>query len=170
MPNRSKTKGAQFERQIAAAFTAAFQRPFTRSAQSGAWLGGKNAQRAASEAVRRDRTGDIAPPDDLNMVIEAKRYAKVPDLLHGPSALVDGWLDQLTADCDSMGGALGILVYKADRAPAILMSRIEFLIGENTLTYLHGDPEKDVFRWHACMLDSVLADDYARQLIMEAAE
>lgn len=171
MSNRNAEKGKAFEREVAKAFSAAFDEVFTRSAQSGAWMGGKNATRAASEAVRRDRTGDITPPDGWGMVIECKHVKAVPNLLHGPSAQIDEWLEQLCADCESIGGALGILVFKANRAPAILMSRIdlESAIGENTLTYLCGDPEKDVFRWHACKLESVLSDSYGRQLIREEA-
>ena len=159
MPSKSKTKGAAFEREVAKAFSDAFGKPFTRSAQSGAWMGGKNASRDASESVKRDRTGDIVPPDGMAVVIECKRYAAIPDLMDGPSALIDGWLDQLCADWDSVGGALAVLVYKADRRPAMLMSRLNPMVGGNSLHYLR---KEDDGPWYVYRLDEFLADETAR--------
>ena len=164
MPSKSKTKGSAFERDVAKALTEAFGLPFTRSSGSGAWRGGKNAARRATTSVQRDRTGDVVAPDELQpWVIECKRYAKIPDLLDGPSAMVDGWIDQLEFDCAK--GAFGTLVYKADSRPARIMMNLG-VPGLDRMCHHRGEGGEE--EWWVYRLDDFLGDSLARQFLINS--
>ena len=155
MPNKSKSKGNKFELDIAKALSDATGEPWLRSAGSGAFFGGKNSERmsGASEAALRDRAGDVTPPDGWDVTVEIKRYKELPDLLHGPSALVDGFLKQLTDSAPL--GSLRILIMKADRKPALIglpmVQAHRFGMFPNT-TYVTAMGQY----WKFFMLDNVL--------------
>src|SRR5690606_18510619 len=73
---------------------------FIRSANSGAFIGGKNAARKSnlSEGQIKGLKGDIVPPDDMpRLVLEAKFYAdfRFHQLLQpGPQPVLDEWIAQ----------------------------------------------------------------------------
>ena len=152
MANKSKDKGSAFERAIAKRLTESFGEPFVRSAGSGAWLGGRNANREAPESVRRDRTGDIACPEGLPFLIECKRYRDIPDLFE-PSERIGKWLDQLLEGFRE--GDIPILIFQGDRRPAMAM--MEMIHGIHSMTESHWlrYRHRDV-NWAVLKLDSAL--------------
>lgn len=95
MPNKSKTKGNSFERQVAAKLTEWWGSPFHRIPNSGALRWGD----------ANFTYGDILPPSDCPVVIECKSYAKI-DLStclyeNYKNSLVYQWFfEQLRVDVD----------------------------------------------------------------------
>ena len=161
--SRSRDKGQAFEREVAKTLTHYMGIPFVRTAGSGAWLGGRNAARKAHEAVLHDRRGDIAGLPGL--VVECKRYAKVPDLLIGPSAEFDRWLDQLEADCDPVEDQ-PLLAFRGDGKPAMAaVPESEFDRGWDVGNHLLY--ERHSRNWAVCRLDPFL--QFAAQGILETA-
>lgn len=104
--NSNKNKGSQWERDIAKFLTATLGGSFIRTPHSGAYVGGKNAHRkdTLSDGQIAASKGDIIPPDDLKMVIEAKAYREFPfhQLLSGSCRQLDEWIAQ-TLVCISEG-------------------------------------------------------------------
>lgn len=152
MSNRSRDKGSAFEREVAKAFSAAFSAPFVRSSGSGAWLGGKNARRAAPGAARRDRLGDITCPDGLPFIVEAKRYKEIPDMFV-PSAKLNGWLDQLLQGV--RGDDVPILVFKADRKPAL--AAVPGELGVHVAPHVHYMRYYHARNWAILLFEDALA-------------
>lgn len=121
MPNKSKTKGHDFERSIAKELTEATGSEWLRSSGSGSYYGKSHSKRMANASTHalRNRTGDLTPPDGWRITVECKRYRELPNLLHGSSELIDGFLNQLNDS--AIDGDLQLLIMKADRCPIIAM-------------------------------------------------
>ena len=150
MTNRSKDKGAAAERELCKLLSAAFDAPFIRSANSGAFLGGKNAHRRASLTVGQRAGGkaDIVPPDHLSrLVVESKWYAEFAyhGLLAGPVAILDEWLQQTADAADS--GDLPVTCFRANRRawsvafPLVDAFAMDIVVA-NHLVYVTGAGEK----------------------------
>jgi len=75
--NKNKNKGKAFERVIAKHLTEVFDLSFTRTPNSGAYVGGMNmfGMKQLSDSQILLSEGDIIVPDELyNMKIECKAY------------------------------------------------------------------------------------------------
>lgn len=96
--NSNKNKGSQWERDIAKFLSTTLGGSFIRTPHSGAYVGGKNAYRkdSLSDGQINASKGDIIPPDDLKMVIEAKAYKDFAfhQLLTGNCRQLDEWIAQ----------------------------------------------------------------------------
>ena len=108
MSSKSKTKGNNFEREISTYLSDLYGLSFLRVPNSGAYVGGLNAQRRATLAAGQIKTfrGDIIPPDDCTTVIECKHYADFPfhSLLktNTPIALLNEWINEVETDALSL--------------------------------------------------------------------
>ena len=71
MSSKSKTKGNNFEREISTYLSDLYGLSFLRVPNSGAYVGGLNAQRRATLAAGQIKTfrGDIIPPDDCTTAV-----------------------------------------------------------------------------------------------------
>ena len=80
MSNHNKNKGKSYERQLAKQLTSVFQLNFNRVPNSGAFIGGKNINRAQnlSEQQILLMSGDIIVPEQLAHVdFEFKFYKEL---------------------------------------------------------------------------------------------
>lgn len=116
--NKSKTKGATWEREIANFLSELYHSSFVRVPNSGAFIGGKNSIRKEilHQGQIRIMKGDIIPPDDWgHFNCEAKNYADFPfhQLLQGECKQLETWLSQLMEVTDE--GDLNILLFKITR-------------------------------------------------------
>ena len=139
-------KGKNFERDIARRLSAYFCAPFTRSAHSGAFVGGKNVKRKSglSENQITAFSGDIIPPDNWKMAIECKAYKTFSfhRLLAGEKiAVLDGWLHQLVIS--SSANAVSMLVIKINNQGTWVMVRND----EKYILYNHVKYELDNSVW-----------------------
>lgn len=115
----SKRKGNGGEREVAKLLSEALGGSFIRSNSSGAFIGGKNAQRKdhLSDAQIRNAKGDICPPDHLpRLIVECKKYAsfRYHQLLR-ECPMLDGWLEQAISSADAKD--FWVLTFKSDRIP-----------------------------------------------------
>lgn len=98
--SKSKNKGSGYERELAKFLSELFGGSFIRSANSGAFVGGKNAARKAilSETQVRGQKGDLIAPDFMpKLVLEAKFYAefRFHQLMQpGKMPQLDEWAEQ----------------------------------------------------------------------------
>jgi Holliday junction resolvase len=119
MPSKQKTKGSNFEREIAQFLTEQFVSPFVRVPNSGAFIGGKNSQRkqTLSEDQVRSFKGDIIPgPGFEFMNIECKSYKSFAfhQLFNSSECKqLDTWIDQCMMVADP--GDLNLLFMKFSR-------------------------------------------------------
>ena len=99
MPNKSKIKGSNFEREIATILSETYGKSFTRVPHSGSYVGGKNAFRKniLSEEQTKTFKGDIIPPDDWKYFnVECKNYESFSfSSLLTKNATLEKWIDQL---------------------------------------------------------------------------
>lgn len=108
---KSKRKGKDGERELSKILTNYFNDTFTRSPQSGAYIGGSNNKRKEflHEGTIRVFKGDIIPPENFSkMVIEVKSYEKFPFhllLCNDDISLLDneksGWISQIEETLDT---------------------------------------------------------------------
>lgn len=114
--SRSKNKGSGGERELCKILTGIFNGPFIRSANSGAFVGGKNAARKAalSENQVRGQKADIIPPDFMpRLVVEGKFYKefRFHQLMQpGPCPQLDAWIGQTLDAVDP--GDLWLVCFK----------------------------------------------------------
>lgn len=99
MSSAAKRKGSSWEREICDKLSKSLGGSFTRSMNSGAFIGGKNSHRKSSLSGNQISAmkGDIIPPDELpKLNIEAKNYKdiKFHQLIDGCCQQLDGWIDQ----------------------------------------------------------------------------
>ena len=118
MPSPSKAKGNSFERVIADFLTNLYGERFMRAPGSGAYIGGRNAQRKQflHEGQIRTFKGDIIPGESFpRMNAECKSYRDFPfhQLFLGPVKILDTWIDQCTAVSDP--GDFNVLFMKFNR-------------------------------------------------------
>lgn len=113
--NKNKNKGKAFERVIANHLTEVFNLSFTRTPNSGAYVGGMNVFRMKhlSESQILLTEGDIIVPDELhNMKIECKSYKSLSfHQLFSNCKQLDTWIDQASSD-----DKVWFLIFKINRA------------------------------------------------------
>lgn len=104
MTSKQKSKGNSFEREVANYLTKLTGKTYTRSAGSGAYVGGSNNHRIAYINAAQTKTclGDIVCPD--NCIIECKSYASIPwhQIIQGECKQLDKWIAQLEHDLSSV--------------------------------------------------------------------
>ena len=116
---KSKDKGSAAERELCKLLGGIFNGPFIRSANSGAFVGGKNASRKAnlSENQIRGVKADIVPPDFMpRLVVESKWYQEFAYhnlITPGAIPLLDEWIDQTLDAVDP--GDFWMLCFRANR-------------------------------------------------------
>ena len=113
--NRNKEKGKAFERYVANDLTDIFNLSFTRTPNSGAYVGGMNKFRmdTLSESQILLTEGDIIVPDEMrNLKIECKSYKEFPfHQLLSNCKLLNEWIDQASSD-----DKLWFLIFKINHA------------------------------------------------------
>jgi hypothetical protein len=113
--NRNKEKGKAFERWVANDLSDIFELSFTRTPNSGAYVGGKNSYRmnTLSNSQILLTEGDIIVPDELqNLKIECKSYKVLPfHQLFTRCKQLDDWIDQASSN-----EKLWFLLFKINRA------------------------------------------------------
>lgn len=113
--NRNKEKGKAFERAVANHLTEVFGLSFTRTPNSGAYVGGLNAYRMnrLSDSQILLTEGDIIVPDELhNMKIECKSYKQLAfHQMFTTCKQLDEWIDQAKSD-----DKVWFLIFKINRA------------------------------------------------------
>lgn len=101
MPNKSKTKGSNFEREVAKDLSALYNESFIRVANSGAYVGGRNYHRVEtlSEGQVQSSRGDIQAPDGWHYFnCECKSYSDFPFhqlLYQGTIPVLEKFIEQL---------------------------------------------------------------------------
>jgi len=119
MPNKNKTKGKTWEREVAKYLSNCYNKSFTRVPDSGAYTGGQNSHRREflSETQIRSRKGDIVPPDDWkHFNAECKSYAEFPFhafLIEQRIPLLEKWLEQTITSAEQ--GDYSIVFIKINR-------------------------------------------------------
>lgn len=114
--SKSKNKGSGAERELCKFLGEVFDGSFIRSANSGAYVGGKNAFRkqTLSEGQVKNLKGDIVPPDFMpKLVLESKFYAdfRFHQLMQpGPTPQLDTWIAQCLDAVDE--GDLWMVAFK----------------------------------------------------------
>lgn len=113
--NKNKNKGKAFERVVAKHLTEVFNLSFTRTPNSGAYVGGMNMFRMKqlSDSQILLSEGDIIVPDELyNMKIECKAYSSLSfHQLFSTCKQLDGWIEQASSD-----DKIWFLIFKINRA------------------------------------------------------
>ena len=119
MTSTSKNKGNTFEREVAKYLSDLYSDSFNRIANSGSYVGGKNAFRkeTLSEGQIRSHKGDIVPPDSWKRFnAEAKSYAEFPFhrlLSNVEIPLLETWIGQSLDAADE--GDFTIIFMKFNR-------------------------------------------------------
>lgn len=112
--NKNKNKGKAFERTIANDLTEIFKLSFTRTPNSGAYVGGMNMFRMKqlSDSQILLTEGDIIVPDELhNMKIECKAYSSLSfHQLFSSCKQLDTWIEQATSE-----DKVWFLIFKINR-------------------------------------------------------
>ena len=142
MSSKSKTKGNNFEREISTYLSELYGLSFLRVPNSGAYVGGLNAQRRATLASGQIKTfrGDIIPPDDCTIVIECKNYADFPfhSLLKTNTsiALLNEWINEVETDA---GQDFWLLFFKVSRKGTFVCWHTKyFKLIQQKITYLQN--------------------------------
>lgn len=117
MANKQKTKGKNYEREIADIFSTTFGQSFTRVPNSGAFFGGINARRLDSYSANQIQmfSGDIIPPDNWSILIECKsrKDFKFHLLLREKGNLdLNSWIDQASIDFEKSKLNLMLVIFK----------------------------------------------------------
>lgn len=143
MAVNGKQKGNEAERELAKILSTKLGGVFTRSNNSGAFVGGKNVHRkkGLGKAQMMSLKGDLCPPDEMpRLVVESKFYnpAKVSyeQMLWKPVAILDKWVDQARSSSDE--GDLWLVCFKTNLRPwMVALSADEFVLSGGTFP----DPE-----------------------------
>lgn len=131
MANKSKQKGNNFERVVAKMFSDLYKDrygaevSFQRNISSGSIFGGSNHQRGMNTLQEMTiYAGDIITPNDFLYTIECKHYAipfSINAIIIQDSKQLDGWIEQVTQDCE-VSGKEPMLVIKYDNIkPFVLL-------------------------------------------------
>lgn len=144
MTSKSRIKGKSWERDVVKFLSEAYQKPFLRVVNSGAFIGGKNFHRKATldTAQAKSHRGDINPPDTwLRFNAEAKNYDDLAlhQLFTGECTKLDDWLAQLLAV--SQSDDLNILFIKLSRKGRLVCVQDHDWILESYMVYnssVHG--------------------------------
>jgi hypothetical protein len=125
---RSKRKGSSFERDIAKFLTDSYNETFIRTSNSGAYTGGKNSFRRKTLDRGRESVflGDIAPPENWEVVIECKNYKELDfhNIISNDSSRINKWLDEVRFDAETL---FHILFFKISRKGTYLAIPVEDL-------------------------------------------
>ena len=119
MPSKGKTKGNTGELKIAKFLTELYEAKFIRVPNSGAFLGGANANRRVNmdDVQISYFKSDLIPPSNMRkLVIESKFYADFPFhklSIDEPIKQLDGWIKQILDTVDL--GDLWFLVVRINR-------------------------------------------------------
>ena len=107
MASKQKTKGSNFEREVARLLTDLFKvGTFTKTQGSGSYFGGKNQARLnstenANSTIKLLR-GDIIPPDYINLVVECKCHndfgSSFKGIISGTNSKLTSWLKEVHYD------------------------------------------------------------------------
>jgi hypothetical protein len=105
MTSTAKQKGNSYEREIAKFLSDLYGESFIRAPGSGAYVGGKNAQRRQflHEGQVRSFKGDIVPGQSFpRLNAECKSYKDFPfhQLFTGEVGILDKWIEQCMAVAD----------------------------------------------------------------------
>lgn len=105
MSSKAKIKGSAWEREICNKLSNALGGSFTRSMNSGAYIGGSNSFRKGNLAKNQISAmkGDIIPPDEYPLLnIEAKNYKDIlfHQIIDGCCSTLNGWIDQTEEPAD----------------------------------------------------------------------
>ena len=128
--NRNKEKGKTFERQVANDLSDIFNLSFTRTPNSGAYVGGMNNYRMStlSDSQILLTEGDIIVPDELrHLKIECKSYKHLSfHQLFSSCKQLDKWIEQAYSK-----DKLWFLIFKINRCGAYVVydSKIKFSTG-----------------------------------------
>lgn len=148
--SKSKNKGSGYERELSKFLAETFGGSFIRSANSGAFVGGKNAARKAnlSETQIKGQKGDLIAPDHMpKLVLEAKFYAefRFHQLLQpGEMPQLDEWIGQCREAVDP--GDFWLICFKINLRGSYVAVHKDFCTGMtlgNHATYT--DPAGDTF-------------------------
>lgn len=122
MPSRGKTKGNNWERQLADILGGIFELPFQRVPNSGAFLGGSNAFRRNDLDAKQERimTGDLIVPEKLNHCSFECKFYKSFDyhLLYKQNKQFEDWVKQAKEGCNI--NQIWFLCIKANRRDPIV--------------------------------------------------
>lgn len=123
--NRNKEKGKAFERAVANHLTDVFNLSFTRTPNSGAYVGGLNAFRmkSLSDSQILLTEGDIIVPDELHQLkIECKSYKSLSfHQLFTKCKQLDTWIDQAASD-----EKIWFLIFKINRCGSFICFSNEY--------------------------------------------
>lgn len=128
--SKSKNKGSGYERELCKFMGETFGGSFIRSANSGAFVGGKNAARKAhlSETQIKGQKGDLISPDHMpKLVLEAKFYAefRFHQLLQpGDMPQLDEWISQCIDAVDE--GDFWVICFKINLRGAYVAVPVQF--------------------------------------------
>lgn len=118
MSSKSKTKGSNFERDVARLLTDTLQvGNWQRTPNSGAYTGKSNAHRiqSLSEGQVKHSRGDIIAPDNVNLIVECKCYAELQggfhSIMYGQCNKLDDWIDEVYFDSEN-GKIPHLLIFK----------------------------------------------------------
>lgn len=118
MTSKAKAKGSSWEREICNKLGEIFGLSFTRSMNSGAFIGGTNSVRKGFLAKGQISAmkGDIIPPDEMPFLnIEAKNYKDIAfhQIIDGCCKQLDGWINQTEEPADE--GDISFTIFKITR-------------------------------------------------------
>lgn len=128
MSSKAKQKGSSWEREICNILSTKLGGSFTRSMNSGAYIGGSNSFRKGKLAKNQISAmkGDIIPPDEMPYLnIEAKNYKDIPfhQLIDGCCKQLDGWIDQTEEPADE--NDISFTIFKITRRGSWIVYREE---------------------------------------------
>jgi hypothetical protein len=146
--SKSKNKGSGYERDLGKFLGELFEGSFIRSANSGAFVGGKNSFRKKTLSTNQTNAlkGDLVCPDFMpKLVIEAKFYAefRFHQLLQpGPMPQLDEWAGQCHDAIDE--GDLWLICFKINLRGQYVAVPTEFekeFVFQNFCRYKGGKGE-----------------------------
>lgn len=151
MTSKSKDKGAAAERELCKLLGGVFGGSFIRSANSGAFVGGKNAYRreTLSQTQALGAKADIVPPDFMpGLVVESKWYKDFPYhnlITPGPIPLLDGWIAQTLDAVDP--GDFWMLCFRANRRSWVVCfdaEHVDQFVLNNRVVYTDAQGRKHI--------------------------
>lgn len=137
MPSPQKTKGKNYENQVAKFLTETYGEKFMRVPTSGAFLGGSNYGRrqTMTEGQVRSFKGDIIPPDNWNKFnAECKWYKDFKFYqLYSENRLLDTWISETLSTANA--GDLNLIFMKFNNIGEYMVyqSGVGFVVNNHTV-------------------------------------
>ena len=127
LPSPQKAKGNSWERTVARFLTETHGASFLRVPNSGAFIGGSNAQRVQNLDAGQVKNfrGDIIPPENwhkLNIEAKSKRDLGWHQILSGSCKTLDAWIEQCMVV--HQPGDLSVIFFKIDRQGQFVAVRL----------------------------------------------